>query len=452
MTLIKFIMNTLKAILIQTLLTSAVSGTCTVFVSVTTSEAPLEEDWRAECEKDGLFTLISWSPSTVKNAVSNGLLISGTSQLETNSIVIENEVIQAREDLSGIVNIGQHRALSAFGSKTLLVVRINTLDSFTSEQTGQISDDVFGTRGDLVNAKQQYKACSFDQLELTPFQDEYTVDGVREISIPFNIAQQSKMFLQNEVTKLLGKSNADYVMYCMPPGSNGKWIAYAYINGWLSVYNDKWCSYVSAQMHEIGHNLGLGHSNEAGIEYNDQSGYMGYSYGAKDTPKMCFNAYHSWMLGWYNSKVRDLTSSEPFEGELSPITDYNSTNSVYVLIRVVDYFISYNKKEGFNSGTVEGADQVLVFRSQSVNSDLVAKLGPGTQYTLPDLGNNKTIKVHAIVSSKAFLSVLDLVTQAPTLSPTRSQKKPATNNPTKRATCKPVSNMQMIPRGHSFAT
>ena len=49
---------------------------------------------------------------------------------------------------------------------------------------------------------------------------------------------------------------ADHVMYCLPAGTM-EGIAYAYINSWNSVYSNQWCTYVSAQMHEIGHNLNL---------------------------------------------------------------------------------------------------------------------------------------------------------------------------------------------------
>lgn len=51
-------------------------------------------------------------------------------------------------------------------------------------------------------------------------------------------------------------------------------IAYAYINSWLSVYNDEWCRSVSGQLHEVGHNLNLDHSQEGNDEYGDQSGMM----------------------------------------------------------------------------------------------------------------------------------------------------------------------------------
>ena len=66
---------------------------------------------------------------------------------------------------------------------------------------------------------------------------------------------------------------ADHVMYCLPPGTM-PYIGYAWTEGrnrWLSVYSDNWCTYLSSQMHEIGHSFGLSHSGEDGAEYGDQS-------------------------------------------------------------------------------------------------------------------------------------------------------------------------------------
>jgi hypothetical protein len=64
-------------------------------------------------------------------------------------------------------------------------------------------------------------------------------------------------------------------MVCQPSntlnGGSSNWIAYAYVDHWLSVYKGDWCTYPSAQMHEIGHNLNLAHSGEGSGSYDDQS-------------------------------------------------------------------------------------------------------------------------------------------------------------------------------------
>ena len=68
-------------------------------------------------------------------------------------------------------------------------------------------------------------------------------------------------------------------MICLPEdtiGFNGSsiWVAYGFINSWLSVYRGDGCSIPSVQMHEIGHNLDLSHSAEGAEGYGDQSGMV----------------------------------------------------------------------------------------------------------------------------------------------------------------------------------
>lgn len=56
----------------------------------------------------------------------------------------------------------------------------------------------------------------------------------------------------------------DNVMLCLPRGSYStspsatNWVAYAYVDDYLSVYNgDKWCANEATQLHEVGHNWAL---------------------------------------------------------------------------------------------------------------------------------------------------------------------------------------------------
>jgi len=80
-----------------------------------------------------------------------------------------------------------------------------------------------------------------------------------------SFVNQTDSVMRNDVTNALKTqfgvgsptALANHVMYCLPAGTiaNGG-LAYAYINSWNSVFNNQWCTYVSAQMHEIGRYLG----------------------------------------------------------------------------------------------------------------------------------------------------------------------------------------------------
>ena len=175
------------------------------------------------------------------------------------------------------------------GEKTVLALRVVAPDSSTTSIESTISDEIFGTSGDNINLSTQYDACSYGKLTFVPFNGITSTgvsitDGVATVDITQNVNGAENGVIRDavtaEATTKFGSlsSQFDYVMQCLPPGTSGSWIAYAYINHWLSVYNDLWCNYPSGQMHEIGHNLGLAHSGEEGAaEYADQSGMMGYS-------------------------------------------------------------------------------------------------------------------------------------------------------------------------------
>lgn len=67
---------------------------------------------------------------------------------------------------------------------------------------------------------------------------------------------------------------------------------------WLGVYSHKWCTYPSAQLHEVGHNLGLSHAGENGNEYADTSGFIG-DVSCLDEQRRCFTGPKRYKLGWF---------------------------------------------------------------------------------------------------------------------------------------------------------
>ena len=183
------------------------------------------------------------------------------------------------------------RHLATSGTKSVLVVRVVASNAQTGFSNAELSDSVFGTDGDAVNLKSQYNNCSHGQFQIAPAPnrssvlngniDNYIVNGATTVTIEAGVTSSSDdERMRNQITVALNEQFgvtsptqlADHVMYCLPPGSFGG-VAYAFINSWMSVYNNAWCTYPSAQMHELGHNFGLGHSNEGGA-YKDQSGMV----------------------------------------------------------------------------------------------------------------------------------------------------------------------------------
>jgi hypothetical protein len=152
--------------------------------------------------------------------------------------------------------------LSTTGTKTVVVIRVDAKDARTTASEAELADDVFGTAGDKLNLKSQYNACSDGKLIFNPLKTNSIIgnDGVYTVKLP-NFAvkgiSDSTVLAQvvNTASASLGaklETIASHVLVCLPPGTLGSWIAYGYFNSHLTVYNDEWCRYPSAQMHELG--------------------------------------------------------------------------------------------------------------------------------------------------------------------------------------------------------
>jgi len=205
---------------------------------------------------------------------------------------------------------------ASVGTRTVLAVRVLMTDIGynAADQTG-LSNDVFGNGVDVYNLKTQMAACSNNQLIINKApnramkvnrNDGTTAisNGVVDIKLPLTKSQLGTNNAFNLVVQKLNSAFgvtdpsllADHVMYCMP-AEISPFIAWAWLYDGTTVYNNEWCNFLSTQMHEIGHNLGYGHSRDNGAAYDDQTGMMGYSYGVDEGPVMCFNSVKSWQTG-----------------------------------------------------------------------------------------------------------------------------------------------------------
>ena len=158
----------------------------------------------------------------------------------------------------------QHRNLQSFGTHTgptpILVVKVTDKNGLAPDElTAEISDDVFGTTADTVNLKSQLHACSMGRLVVIPGdnnsgqinQSVYNAPGVMAVKLSISIETKTNAEIRNAITAEVEKELGidlpgpyKHVMYVLKKCYNDcGWAAYAFVNGWNSVYVGDYCKY-----------------------------------------------------------------------------------------------------------------------------------------------------------------------------------------------------------------
>jgi hypothetical protein len=337
----------------------------------------------------------------------------------------------------------RRRLAQSTGDLKTLVIRVVDKDGKAASTPEKLDDDIFK---DDVSLKTQFSKCSHNNVNIVPAEKDgfsATVgteyNGIINVEIDTKASQTNSYNMVNTAVALaesdLGgnlNDNFDLVMICQPPGTykgssdNTGWLAYAWIDYHISVYNDYWCNSVSAQMHEVGHNLGLLHSGKkGGVEYADTSGMMGYSYNYDDIPAMCFNSAKSYQLGWYPEQMLSINPLALPGGSqqytLNGVVDYGDSDG-YVTIRLeyegdkqdgIDYYVGFNRQTGFNFQTQTGGNQVQIvekvsdygLRDGPGQSWLLESLGAGEQFEWDIGGTTVNLKVDSISGKDAIVTL-----------------------------------------------
>ena len=346
-----------------------------------------------------------------------------------NTLLRRGDTSESNRDL---LETGQNIARS-LGEKELLVIRIES-DSSTTATEAQLFNDIFD---DEVNVSKQYEACSRGKLTMKPAQNQNKninngVTTVKLDSVVGKTTEEVYLAIEEQGPARFGKELSEFnqVMICMPLGAlvnnNGKltdkWIAFVpgkrpYLQ-FMSIYSDEWCSSVSAGMHEIGHTLALQHAGE-NAEYDDETGQMGFSAKTELGPIKCFNPAKSWQLGWYAEQSKRINPfiDAPFSTIMTGITrDINDDDKTKnVLIQIpngeTNIYIGYNLADGFNSGTEDGQDKVLITEQKAggfQKSYLRAKLDTTDSYTINNYegtGKNLIVQMNERYGDEAVVDI-----------------------------------------------
>ncbi|KAL9181023.1 hypothetical protein ACHAXT_009828 [Thalassiosira profunda] len=305
------------------------------------------------------------------------------------------------------------RGLAAHeGQKAVLVVRVEDVDGRVHPDPADVvSDKVFGTHGDRVNAKSQLAACSYGKFVVS---HDYAVDisehlsapGVIEVDIPISLVENGPTDIENAVRRAAEEKLGfdlpgpfDHVMYVLESCHNScGWAAYAWINSWLSVYVGDNYKYPAVQLHE-GHSGGID-----GSAYTDHSCIMGNPHFSDDIGVLCWNAAKTFQIAnegssWYNENESDTivwnsetASGSQWTGTIVGIADYhNNPNARPVVVKLesggpIDLFVGFNRKSGINFETKQAQNSVTVVEAGNdglgySRSFVKAILAQGDSYT-----------------------------------------------------------------------
>ena len=144
--------------------------------------------------------------------------------------------------------------------RTVLAVKVVLSNIAYEFEDSYLECKVFGTSNgvdcdDTYHLTNAYSDCSYGKLQLGKADPRTDSDistvsdisnGVVTVTLPNYSAFADDGVVRNEVTTALleafGTANglADHLMYCLPPFTMGSDAAYAFVDHWMSVYNNQW--------------------------------------------------------------------------------------------------------------------------------------------------------------------------------------------------------------------
>ena len=150
------------------------------------------------------------------------------------------------------------RGLVQTGTRTVLVVCVTAPSSTQSSSAAVLASTTFGVGGQTYSMAGQYSSCSAGKLNFVAASGygNITQNGVMDLSLPSSIVNKSIFDLENSMTTAVKDALAvsdlyaafSNVIFCMPNGTtfsvggSKDWLAYAYVGGKFSYFNNGTCS------------------------------------------------------------------------------------------------------------------------------------------------------------------------------------------------------------------
>lgn len=434
-----------------------------------------EKSWTCEFSKHDAERLDVQSVDIVESSSVAAILenaTSGASILTMSEAVIDTDTQEMYIPENAHVEVhdtffgpdGAHKtAVAPTGKLNVLMIRVIDKNNIEPDSSvAQLKNDIFD---DSVCLKTQMEACSYGKLKIHPFEGkspnekEYISNGIVNVQMDYDITSSiNPRSIINEARKAAGKQlgdlkdpRFDLIMFCFPPGAPFYHAASAILNGRQSYYPNDRCGPVSAQMHEVGHNLGLDHSGTHNKPYGDTTGFMG-STNAMDDQRKCYNPQKSYQLEWYADKTDTIN---PLDGvgnrkfTLNGVSDYKRNNDALIVLRleqldvVQDYYVGFNRAEGINEDSNDDKDMVTIIRKkekgpyETSESTKVASLMPGDLHTINNFNGQKDVKIKFLELKNGDARIEIIAPSSPVAppSPTKAPTKAPTAMPTPTPPC-----------------
>jgi hypothetical protein len=237
--------------------------------------------------------------------------------------------------------------------------------------------------GVLQRVRNSMQYCTNNKIDIDPVIWPKYVD----VCSKFNPVQCDTYFVTSQVLSQISVDGARYIMYILPKelpcnfaglGVLGP-CRYQPCSTWINGY---YASSTSVYLHELGHNLGLGHAKYKGQPYGDMTDLMGACCADR-----CFNAVHLDLLQVQNPKQ---IITYPFDDTFVQRVVLG-INEYITIIGQKKYYIQNRQSRGYEQLPEYFKDGLYVYINHPMKaetSELIMMIGNSSDEIQIDNGVN----------------------------------------------------------------